>query len=183
MSESGSHARARQALKLALAEPGPEIAQSVTLGRREFSATVAAAAFARVSRVDASGGATAGGAYLLRAKERYNARVEAGAKDFRAAISSVKAGNAEAMSAYFGGESYQDLCSAGFLLSNAFRSNSTQSPDKIPQVKKFKAFQKEADAVVAALKKRKTTEAQEAYARALEALDTYMQSVGLQVPA
>ena len=33
--------------------------------------------------MDASGGATAGGAYLLRAKERYNARVAEGAKAYK----------------------------------------------------------------------------------------------------
>jgi len=86
------------------------------------------------------------------------------------------------VSAFFSGASYEDLCAAGFLLSNAFRSNSTQNPDKILQVKKFKAFQKEADGVAAALKKRKLDK--EGFARALEALDDYMASVDLQqIPA
>ena len=35
------------------------------------------------AQMDASGGATAGGAYLLRAKERYNARVAEGAKAYK----------------------------------------------------------------------------------------------------
>ena len=59
------------------------MAQKPAVSRKSFgAASVAAAvsAFANVAAVDASGGATAGGAYLLRAKERYNARVLAGAK-------------------------------------------------------------------------------------------------------
>lgn len=173
---------ARQALKVALADAARDEPAVAAIERREFFATtasVAAAALARVAAVDASGGATAGGVYLIRAKERYNARVEAGAKDFRGLSRAASSGDAATMAAFFTSESYEDLCSAGFLLANAFRSNSTQNPDKIPQVKLFKAFQKEADAAAALLKKRKVAESQEAYARALAALDAYMAAVGL----
>ena len=62
------------------------MAQKQPVSRKTFgTASIAAAvtAFARVAEVDASGGATAGGAYLLRAKERYNARVAEGAKAYK----------------------------------------------------------------------------------------------------
>ncbi|KAJ8603082.1 hypothetical protein CTAYLR_006685 [Chrysophaeum taylorii] len=167
-------AQARAALAQALVDAPPAV------GRRELlGGSAAALALARVAAVDASGGATAGGAYLLRAKERYNARVVAGAKDFRALKASVDGGDATAMTDFFAGDSFEDLCAAGFLLSNAFRINSTQNPDKIFQVQKFKAFKKEADTVTAALKKKKIPDATAAYARASAALDDYMNAVGL----
>jgi len=56
------------------------------------------------------GGATAGGAYLLRAKERYNARVEAGVKDFRRVKPAVDAGDAATIGEIFVKDgSYDDL--------------------------------------------------------------------------
>ena len=70
----------------ALANLRRAMAQKQPVSRKTFgTASVAAAvtAFARVAEVDASGGATAGGAYLLRAKERYNARVAEGAKAYK----------------------------------------------------------------------------------------------------
>ena len=70
----------------ALANLRRAMAQKQPVSRKTFgTASVAAAvtAFARVAEVDASGGATAGGAYLLRAKERYNARVTEGAKAYK----------------------------------------------------------------------------------------------------
>ena len=57
----------------ALANLRRAMAQKPAMTRKTFgTASIAAAvtAFARVAEVDASGGATAGGAYLLRAKER-----------------------------------------------------------------------------------------------------------------
>jgi len=68
---------------------------------------------------------------------------------------------------------------AAFLLSNAFRINSTQNPDKIPQVQKFKAFKAAADAIPASLKKKKMAAVQQAYAQATDLLDVYLDSVGL----
>ena len=67
--------------------------------------------------MDASGGATAGGAYLLRAKERYNARVTEGAKAYK------KSSDIAALFAEKDG-ALDDLEAAGFLLANAFRIGS-----------------------------------------------------------
>ena len=70
----------------ALANLRRAMAEKPAMTRKTFgTASIAAAvtAFARVAEVDASGGATAGGAYLLRAKERYNARVTEGAKAYK----------------------------------------------------------------------------------------------------
>mmetsp|Transcript_9491 Transcript_9491/g.11674 ORF Transcript_9491/g.11674 Transcript_9491/m.11674 type:complete len:84 (-) Transcript_9491:273-524(-) len=60
----------RSALKQALALPLQELPK-----RRDVLVSTSVAALLRVAAVDASGGATAGGAYLLRAKERYSERV------------------------------------------------------------------------------------------------------------
>ncbi len=146
------------------------------VSRKTFgTASIAAAvtAFARVAEVDASGGATAGGAYLLRAKERYNARVTEGAKAYKKSSTDIAALFAEKDGAL------DDLEAAGFLLANAFRINSTQNPDKIVQVQKFKAFKKDADACAALLKKKKKTDAAAAYDASLVTLDAYLSSVGL----
>ena len=88
--------------------------------------------------VYASGGATAGGAYLLSAKQRYNARVTAGVKGFGALESSLDGGRLDAAKAFFttddvGG--WKDASAAGYLLSNAFRRSSTTPPDSLPTVK------------------------------------------------
>jgi hypothetical protein len=80
----------------------------------------------------ASGGATAGGAYLLSAKQRYNERVKAGVKGF------AESGNVDGIRSYFASEdvgSWKDLSTAGYLLANAFRSNSSAAPDSLPSVK------------------------------------------------
>ena len=50
-----------------------------------------------------------------------------------------------------------------FIRTVHIRINSTQNPDKIVQVQKFKAFKKDADACAALLKKKKKTEAKAAY--------------------
>ena len=153
------------------------MAQKPAVSRKSFgAASVAAAvsAFANVAAVDASGGATAGGAYLLRAKERYNARGLAGAKAYKSS-SDLGALFAEKDGAL------DDLEAAGFLLANAFRINSTQNPDKIVQVQKFKAFKKDADACAAFLKKKKKkkADAAAAYDASLVTLDVYLKGVGL----
>ena len=86
----------------------------------------------------ASGGATAGGAYLLSAKQRYNERVKAGVKGYLALGAALEAGDIDALRAYFTSEdtgSWKDLTAAGYLLANAFRRNSTAAPDSLPAVK------------------------------------------------
>lgn len=170
----------RQALKAALSQSSmaSTVNGAPALGRREFvgSSAAALAAFARVAEVDASGGATAGGVYLLRAKERYNSRVMAGVEDFKAA----EGYDDKALASYFSGKSFEDLCASAFLLASAFRTNSAQGPDKILQVKLYKDFKKEADEASSLLKKKK--DPKEAYSRASSALDAYLSSVGLLVP-
>ena len=173
-----STASARSAMKQAMVMKS---ADSAVLTRRDVfgAGSAALAAFALVEQVDASGGATAGGAYLIRAKERYGSRVAAGAKEFKAAKAAVEAGDSKSLSPLFAKDAaYDDLLAAGYLLANAFRINSTQNPDKIPQVQKFKKFKAAADALPAALKKNKKVPA-DSYATASELLDDFLSSVGL----
>jgi hypothetical protein len=88
----------------------------------------------------ASGGATAGGAYLLSAKQRYNERVKAGAAGFLRLEKSLKENDVEALRSYFSGAddapsgTWKDLTAAGYLLANAFRRNSAAAPDTLPSV-------------------------------------------------
>lgn len=152
----------------------PALSRRGSLGALSAAAVTA---FANAAAVDASGGATAGGAYLLRAKERYNARVVAGAKAVKAA-----SGDDAAVAALFSAGDdgpLADLEAAGFLLANAFRINSTQNPDKILQVQKFKAFKKDADETAAFLKKKKKADAKASFEKSLASLDQYLLSVGL----
>ena len=86
----------------------------------------------------ASGGATAGGAYLLSAKQRYNDRVKAALKGFVVLQKSVESGSMDDVKAYFVSEeagAWADGSSAGYLLANAFRRNSSAAPDTLPSVK------------------------------------------------
>jgi hypothetical protein len=86
----------------------------------------------------ASGGATAGGAYLLSAKQRYNDRVKQGVKTFTSLTEPLESGNIEALRMFFTSEdvgSWKDFSSAGYLLANAFRRNSSAAPDSLPAVK------------------------------------------------
>jgi hypothetical protein len=86
----------------------------------------------------ASGGATAGGAYLLSAKQRYNERVQQGVKGYVGLQTALEAGNIDAIRAFFSNEDvgrWKDFSAAGYLLANAFRRNSTAAPDSLPSVK------------------------------------------------
>ncbi|KAL9181621.1 hypothetical protein ACHAXT_010426 [Thalassiosira profunda] len=101
----------------------------------------------------ASGGATAGGAYLLSAKQRYNKRVTAGIKAFL----TLDERDLSQVNAFFdsteeGG--WEDLSAAGYLLANAFRTSSTKAPDSLPAVKKWKAFAKDIELLKRALARR-----------------------------
>lgn len=91
-----------------------------------------------VQPATASGGATAGGAYLLSAKQRYNERVKAGVKGFLSIQTALKNNDIPTLRTYFNSEevgSWIDLTSAGYLLANAFRSSSSKAPDALPSVK------------------------------------------------
>lgn len=113
--------------------------------RRSFVDVMATSAITSLSFVGlpvnqavASGGATAGGAYLLSAKQRYNDRVKAGVKGFLAVGVMIENGDLEALKGYFASEeigSWKDLSAAGYLLANAFRRNSSAAPDTLPSVK------------------------------------------------
>ena len=86
----------------------------------------------------ASGGATAGGAYLLSAKKRYYERVKASVSGLLHAADGLKNGDSKAAKEYFSNEadgSWKDLTAAGYLLSNAFRRSSSTAPDSLPAVK------------------------------------------------
>lgn len=86
----------------------------------------------------ASGGATAGGAYLLSAKQRYNDRVKLGVRNFASLAEPLESENIEALRLFFTSEdagSWKDFSSAGYLLANAFRRNSSAAPDSLPSVK------------------------------------------------
>ena len=86
-----------------------------------------------------SGGATAGGVYLLSAKQRYNKRVTSGLKAFLALdVNDISAVNAFFETKDEGG--WEDLSAAAYLLANAFRTNSSKAPDSLPSVKSWKAF-------------------------------------------
>lgn len=108
----------------------------------------------------ASGGATAGGAYLLSAKQRYNERVIKGSKLLRSVTGKDDVSSAlpnprqpqpltdfaslaaqEFRKQFMKSEDWEDFKAAGYLLGNAFRRNSQQQPDSLPAVKNWKAFQ------------------------------------------
>jgi hypothetical protein len=128
---------------------------TTTIDRRSLFQTAASLATSTIAAVAAlsttpspsyaSGGATAGGVYLLSAKQRYNTRVKAGVQQLLVVLEALKtdggaSSSSKVVKAYFNTEnsdtgSWKDLTAAGYLLSNAFRINSTASPDKIPAVK------------------------------------------------
>lgn len=135
-------------------------------------------AFLSSSPAQASGGATAGGAYLLSAKQRYNKRVLAGIKSFL----SLDASDLGQVNAYFASSEeggWEDLSAAGYLLSNAFRTSSTKAPDALPSVKKWKAFAKEIELLKLASSKKNKEKVVSAYSSASEKLDAYLDAVEL----
>jgi glutathione S-transferase len=156
-----------------------------TASRRSMlSATIAsgaAIAFAPAATF-ASGGATAGGAYLLRAKQRYSARVSKGAEAYMG-LGDAVAGGKLAAAPFFAGDKNspaEDFLGASFLLANAFRINSTTSPDSLPTVKKFKAFMKEYETTLALAKKKNNADAAVAsYNGSVDLLKVYLTSVEL----
>jgi hypothetical protein len=148
------------------------------------SATIASVGILNLQNqpANASGGATAGGAYLLSAKQRYNQRVIEGVKAFLALSTSLESGSLEEAKAYFttddqGG--WKDASAAGYLLSNAFRTSSTKPPDSLPSVKKWKAFAAELDVLQKALKKKDLKGVNKSYANAEILLDAYLEAVEL----
>jgi len=132
----------------------------------------------QVKPAHASGGATAGGAYLLSAKQRYNKRVTSGLKAFLA----INPDDLSALNAFFstpdeGG--WEDLSAAAYLLANAFRTNSSKAPDSLPSVKSWKSFSKEVDLLKRGLAKNDKGKVASAYSSAEEKLDEYLANVEL----
>ncbi len=111
------------------------------LNRRESIQTIigiTAGVFIQKQAVDASGGATAGGSYLISAKQRYNNRVKEGIKKFVLLESDLEKKNINSSVDYFTSESvgsWKDTSTAGYLLANAFRTSSAKPPDSLPAVK------------------------------------------------
>lgn len=133
-------------------------------------------------KANASGGATAGGAYLLSAKQRYNERVKNSVQGLLAVGESLAKGDSKEAKLYFSNEdagSYKDLTAAGYLLSNAFRRNSSSAPDSLPSVKKYKAFAKEVEDLQKALKKKGAGAASEKFPAVMEALDLWLAEIEL----
>ncbi|KAL7543235.1 hypothetical protein ACHAXR_012519, partial [Thalassiosira sp. AJA248-18] len=127
-------------------------------------------------------GATAGGVYLLSAKQRYNERVLAGIKAFLKLDESMNFRDLAQVNAYFetsdeGG--WEDFSAAGYLLANAFRTSSSKPPDTLPSVKKWKAFAKEIELLKRALAKKNGEKVLSAYKDAEEKLDAYLDAVEL----
>mmetsp|Transcript_7785 Transcript_7785/g.9903 ORF Transcript_7785/g.9903 Transcript_7785/m.9903 type:complete len:210 (+) Transcript_7785:127-756(+) len=130
----------------------------------------------------ASGGATAGGAYLLSAKQRYNQRVSDGVKAYLALTTSLENGSLEETKAFFTTEEqggWSDASAAGYLLANAFRRSSTTPPDSLPSVKKWKAFSAELGVLQKALKKKDLKGVKSSYKKSEDLLDAYLEAVSL----
>eukprot|EP00804_Cyclotella_cryptica_P009785 CCRYP_013237-RA/>CCRYP_013237-RA protein AED:0.20 eAED:0.20 QI:0/0.75/0.6/1/0.25/0.2/5/329/174 len=126
----------------------------------------------------ASGGATAGGAYLLSAKQRYNKRVLSGVNSFLG----LDARDVNQVAAFFASPdegAWEDLSAAGYLLANAFRTSSTKAPDNLPSVKKWKAFSRDIDLLKQSLAKKDGEKIFAAYKSAKEKLYAYLVEVEL----
>jgi glutathione S-transferase len=93
------------------------------------------------------------------------------------------AGGKLAAAPFFAGDKNspaEDFLGASFLLANAFRINSTTSPDSLPTVKKFKAFMKEYETTLALAKKKNNADAAVAsYNGSVDLLKVYLTSVEL----
>ena len=71
------------------------------------------------------------------------------------------------------------MTAAGYLLSNAFRRNSSAAPDSLPAVKKYKAFAKEVEELQKALKKKGAGAASEKLPAVMDALDLWLAEIEL----
>jgi len=137
---------------------------------------------AKPTTAQASGGATAGGAYLLSAKKRYYERVKASVAGLLQATDGLKNGDSNVAKEYFSSEadaSWKDLTAAGYLLSNAFRRSSSTAPDSLPAVKKYKAFAKTVDNFQKVLKKKGAAAAMDEFPGVEAALDEWLSEIDL----
>jgi len=134
------------------------------------------------TKAQASGGATAGGAYLLSAKKRYYERVKTSVSGLLQAVDGLKEGDSKVAKEFFSSQddgSWKDLTAAGYLLSNAFRRSSSTAPDSLPAVKKYKAFAKEVDNLQKVLKKKGAAAAFDEFATVEVALDEWLSEIDL----
>lgn len=169
--------------------PTPNLPQQKDVSRRTLLKNLSSATVATIGifnlptqSANASGGATAGGAYLLSAKQRYNQRVTDGVKAFLGLSASLESDSLAETKAFFENEEqggWKDASAAGYLLSNAFRRSSTTPPDSLPSVKKWKAFAAELDVLQKALKKKDLKGVKNSYAKAEVLLDAYLDAVEL----
>jgi len=136
----------------------------------------------RPTTAQASGGATAGGAYLLSAKKRYYERVKVSVSGLLQVADGLKKEDSTIFKEYFSSDadgSWKDLTAAGYLLSNAFRRSSSTAPDSLPAVKKYKAFAKEVDNFQKVLKKKGATAAMDEFSSVEVALDEWLSEIDL----
>ncbi len=160
--------------------------REVEISRRDALTITSLASFGILTGLseaaNASGGATAGGAYLLSAKQRYNARVTEAVRAYLALSTSLEAGSLDATKAFFTTEEvggWKDITAAGYLLANAFRRSSTTPPDKLPAVKGWKAFAAEQENLQKALKKKDIKKVKESYTNSQPLLEAYLELVEL----
>jgi hypothetical protein len=74
----------------------------------------------------------------FKAKQRYNSRVTEGVAEFVGLKNALEQNDIDAVRAYFSSEevgAWKDFTAAGYLLANAFRTNSSAAPDALPSVK------------------------------------------------
>jgi len=159
---------------------------AVSLARRYFFDTCAMSSFfliaTNANTANASGGATAGGAYLLSAKQRYNERVIEGVHQFLSLESSLQKGSVAEATVFFEGDekgTWKDTKAAGYLLANAFRRSSSTAPDKLPSVKAWKKFAAGVEAIQKPVSKKKAKLSLEAFLKAKEFLEPYLEEVDL----
>mmetsp|Transcript_25502 Transcript_25502/g.58833 ORF Transcript_25502/g.58833 Transcript_25502/m.58833 type:complete len:102 (-) Transcript_25502:49-354(-) len=76
---------------------------------------------------------------------------------------------------------WEDVASAGYLLSNAFRRSSSTAPDNLPSVQKWKAFKADVQDLEKIIKKKggKGAGASGVYKNSLVSLDSYLEAVEL----
>eukprot|EP00559_Dactyliosolen_fragilissimus_P006553 CAMPEP_0184864600 /NCGR_PEP_ID=MMETSP0580-20130426/15575_1 /TAXON_ID=1118495 /ORGANISM="Dactyliosolen fragilissimus" /LENGTH=197 /DNA_ID=CAMNT_0027363473 /DNA_START=159 /DNA_END=752 /DNA_ORIENTATION=+ len=160
--------------------------QLEALSRRDalisFTATATLFIAEHPKEANASGGATAGGAYLLSAKQRYNERVLAGVKSYLGLKKGDESIDNDGLVSFFATEDvggWKDSSAAGYLLANAFRRSSSTPPDSLPSVKKWKAFASELEGLQKSLKKKDSKNATKSYVNSLALLDAYLEAVEL----
>jgi len=160
--------------------------QPAPLTRRECLNGAAAAAAAGVmpTAALASGGATAGKTTSIpRAKVRYYGRITECMIQYETLGAAIKSedGIKTAAASFFSDAEespMSELTTAGYLLSVAFKIDGKIPPDKIQQVKDFKALTKSMKGLSSATKE-SPSKAQAAYASASTSMNVWLEGVDL----